>query len=895
MASQVCPSVPRSSIFLLFLCMESVSRSVLCLVLTLFAWLPLRADAPATKRVEVMRAGPALPDVDGKLDDPVWREVRFVEDFLQKDPVEGGAPSVRTQIGFAYDEEALYVAAVMWIDDPDLVRGVVTRRDNSGATDRIIVSLDTYRDRRTAYSFSITAAGVRTDYYHGSDQEYDRDYSFNPVWKGRTWVGTDRWTAEMRIPFSQLRFNDAEEQLWGLNVNRYLPKRNEDLYWVVVPKNGTGWSSQMGTLRGIRGIRPSARLELLPYAAMNAVIPGRVDPADPYTDKVNLSNRLGLDAKVGLGPNLTLDATINPDFGQVEADPAEVNLSAYETFFNEQRPFFVEGAGLFDYSGATHFYSRRIGAAPHRFPSDNFDYLDQPQNTTILGAAKLTGRMPNGFSIGGLLALGEREFARATTAGVAEEREYEVEPLTLYGVGRVQQEFGSDASTVGLIGTVVRREMEPDNPNALLLPQVAITGGTDGTIRFDGGAYFLTGNVALSHVEGKPEAIARVQRSSVHYFQRPDADHVEYDPARTSLTGYAASLEFGNTTGDWTYSVGSALVSPEYELNDIGQLQRADDISTWGNIRYRDNRPGPTIRYWDLLMTGASAWNFGGTMQRVSADLENTITWANYLSNYIGIGGVKRGLSDAVTRGGPLMDDVDLLFNGWVGMYNSYTTSLRWSWHFGFGFYEYEGGFVNTRGELEADVSDRLELSLRPNYYTELIPRQYVETVPGGGEGTFGSRYVFSALAFSRTALQFRLNYAFTPDLSLEVYAEPFIANGEYRDFGELKKAGTGELEPYEGRIDYDAENGLYLIDDGADSFTLPDPDFHVRSFRSNVVLRWEWLPGSTFFLVWQQDRSGFEPKGEPVTPARWLDPFSDPGDNFLAIKISYWLPVELE
>lgn len=858
-----------------------------------FSPFSIRADEPVRKQVDVGRIGGEGPQVDGKLDDELWQSVRFVDDFLQKDPMERGMPSVRTQIGFAYDDDALYVAAVMWMDDPDLASEIVTRRDNSGATDRIIISLDTYHDRRTAYSFSVTAGGVRTDYYHGSDGEYDRDFSFDPVWKARTWVGTDRWTAEMRIPFSQLRFNDADEQIWGLNVNRYLPKRNEDIYWIVVPKNGTGWSSQMGEMRGIQNIHPSARVELLPYAAMNAVIPSQVDPDDPYTDKVNLSNRFGLDAKIGLGPNLTLDATINPDFGQVEADPAQVNLSAYETFFDEQRPFFVEGAGLFDYTGETHFYSRRIGAAPHRIPTGDFDYLDQPQNTTILGAAKLTGRMPTGLSIGGMLALTEREYAQTTTVGVSEEGKHEVEPLTLYGVGRVQQEFGPNASTVGLIGTVVQRSMEPDNPNAVLLPRLAVTGGTDGTLRFDGGAYYLKGNLAFSRLEGESGAIARIQRSSVHYFQRPDAEHVAFDPTRTSLTGYAGSVEFGNTTGDWLYSVGSYAHSPEYELNDIGWLRSADNISAWGDIRYRDNTPGRVFRYWDIGASLNMEWDFGGVRRSTGGNVSGEVMWTNYLTNYWGFAGLQRGLSDDITRGGPLMDGVDVL-EGWTGMYNSFSSKVRWNWQAGGGLTEYDGWFTNIYGTVTVNLGDRLELSLNPSYYSDVSPNQYVATIPGGGADTFGARYVFSQLAFSRTALQFRLNYAITPDLSLEMYAEPFLASGRYSEFGELKRAGTGEVESYDGRINYDANTGLYSVESGADSFTLNNPDFSIRSFRSNMVLRWEWLPGSTFFLVWQQDRFGFESPSERVTPARWFDSLSDPGDNILALKISYWLPVQL-
>ena len=853
----------------------------------------LRADPPPAKLVSVLMLGEERPEVDGKLDDPVWKEARFISDFRQKDPVEFADPSTGTEVAFAFDDEYLYVAATMWIESPEDVNAIVTRRDNSGATDRIIVSLDTYRDRTTAYSFSVTAAGVRTDYYHGEDSEYDRDYSFDPVWEAKTWIGTDRWTAEMRIPFSQLRFNDAEEQVWGLNINRYIPQKREDIYWIVVPKDENGWSSRMGELQGIRGVSPSTRVELLPYVAGGAVIPSEVDPEDPYTDEVNLDGRVGLDAKIGLGPNLTLDATINPDFGQVEADPAQVNLSAFETFFSERRPFFVEGAGLFSYAGAQHFYSRRIGASPHRYPSGRFAYADIPENSTILGAAKLTGRLPGGLSIGGLAAVTEREHARTFDPVAEEEGEQVVEPLTFYGVGRVRQEFGEDASTAGLIGTVVRRVMDEDDPNSLLLPRDAVTGGADWTLRFDGGAYELEGNAAFSYVAGEEEAIARIQRSSAHYFQRPDADYLEYDPTRSSLGGYAGSLEFSKYAGDWVYTFGVLAESPGYELNDIGILGSADDISVWGELRYRENQPGEVFRNWSITGNFNSGWDYGLIRQYISGSVEGTVTWKNWLYNYLGAGVGLNGLSDAKTRGGPLMDETDLLFNAWTGMSNNFGSKTRWNWHFGFGLYQYNGGFVNTSAGLAMNLGDRLEISLDPGFYSELEPRQYVVTESGGGEETFGSRYIFSELRFSRLSMQMRLNYALTPDLTLELYVEPFVATGEFSRFGELARAGTGEMNFYDGRISPDSTGSSYTVIDGGQSFSIENPDFTTRSFRSNVVLRWEWLPGSTFYLVWQQDRFDYRPENAVIGPTDWLDALGDPGDTFLALKLSYWLPID--
>ena len=846
---------------------------------------------PAQSASAVRVAGD-VPEIDGRLDEPLWKNAPVVTGFRQKSPVEGADPSNRTEVMFAYDDEYLYVGARNFIAGPDDVSAIVTRRDRSGASDRIIVSLDTYGDRRTAYSFSVTAGGVRSEYYHGSDSEYDRDYSYDPVWKARAQVYDDRWTAEMKIPFSQLRFNDAEEQAWGVNINRYMPLRNEDLYWIVIPEKESGWSSRMGRLTGIRGIRPSTRIELLPYVAGRATIADDVDPDDPYTSTLDLDARAGLDATIGIGPNLTVTAAINPDFGQVEADPAEVNLSVFETFFGERRPFFVEGAGLFSYNGARHYYSRRIGGAPHGGISAPALYSDEPENSTILGAAKLTGRLPSGLSIGVLSAVTEREFARYIDLGTGEEEIEEVEPLSYYGVARVKQEFDDGNATLGGITTVVIRDNDQATAVGTDVPSMAITGGIDWDVSLFENVYELDGNIAYSHVSGTPEAITRLQRRSTRYFQRPDADYVELDPMRTSLSGFASSLEFEKVEGAWTWEVAAAIESPEYELNDAGRLSSADDIDLWGDLRYRETTPGSFYQSWNTGVDWSLTWNFGGIRTSTSASTDFSVTWKNFFYNYIGIGFHDRGLSDTKTRGGPLMEDEDLLVNVWTGMGNNHGASVRWNWHVGYGLYEREGSFVNANAAVSADIGNRLELSAKPAYYTEVTPRQYVSTRPGGGEGTFGRRYIFSRLDFSQISLQLRANYAITPDLTLELYLEPFVATGGYSNFGELLQAGTGDVGLYGNDITLDEESGVYTLVDNGDSFTIGNPDFTVRSFRSNFVIRWEWLPGSTFFLVWQQNREGYQPSESSVSPGDWIDALGDEGEHVVAVKGSWWLDI---
>jgi hypothetical protein len=365
----------------------------------------LSQPALATKSARAVRAEPA-PEIDGVLDDPVWQGAVWIDDFAQSEPFEGAPPSRRTEVAFAYDDRTLYVGARMFADGPADVEAVMTRRDDAGNAERIIVSFDTFADRRTAYSFAVTAAGVRVDWFHPDDNAHRRDASFDPVWQARTQVGPTGWTAEMRIPFSQLRFPAGEQQTWGVNINRYMPQDREDVFWTLVPRNAIGWSSYFGELQGLERVATPRRLELLPYLAGDATLTSAslLDPDDPFADRLDFGVRAGGDLKLGLGSSLTLDATVNPDFGQVEADPAEVNLSAFETSFAERRPFFTEGAELLAGNGPSYFYSRRIGAPPRGDPGadpradidgdgqPDIDYAAADDFTRILGQAHRPGR-----------------------------------------------------------------------------------------------------------------------------------------------------------------------------------------------------------------------------------------------------------------------------------------------------------------------------------------------------------------------------------------------------------------------------------------------------------------------------------------------------------------------
>ena len=412
----------------------------------------------AHKQVRAMRVQGAAITVDGKLDEAAWAQAVWISDFVQKRPREGAPPSDSMRIAILYDDAAVYVGARMFSRDPSKIQAPLSRRDNTFQAERMWVSFDSYHDKRTAYSFGVSASGVRADWYHASDDENDINWGFDPVWEANANIDALGWTAEMRIPFSQLRFTNQPVQVWGFNANRWNPVTSEDDYWIPVPTNRTGWSSFMGELVGIEDIKPTRRLELMPYGALDSRVLSDVSPVDPFNDKANFAGRVGADLKMGLGPNITLDATVNPDFGQVEADPSIVNLSGFEFFFDEKRPFFTEGSQLLRGNGPSYFYSRRIGARPGCDASG--DFVDCPQNATILGAAKVTGRLATGMSLGVLTAVTGREFARTYDSTTRTFGRTAVAPPAGYGVMRLQQEFGASKSVVGVTFTTVQRDLD---------------------------------------------------------------------------------------------------------------------------------------------------------------------------------------------------------------------------------------------------------------------------------------------------------------------------------------------------------------------------------------------------------------------------------------------------
>ncbi|MBI4447152.1 MAG: carbohydrate binding family 9 domain-containing protein [Acidobacteria bacterium] len=847
---------------------------------------------PVRKQARAVRVDDGAVKVDGHLEEPQWSETPAVTDFIQKEPTEGAPPTELMEFRFLYDDEALYVGARMHKNVDSIIQAPMGRRDRGEESEHIQVALDTFGDRRTAYVFGVTASGVRLDRFHPKDDEANFDEGFDPVWKAKTHQNEQEWTAELWIPFSQLRFNERDEQVWGLNIRRFTPTLNEDDYWMPVPRTVTAWSSRFGELTGIRGLPANRRLEVLPYVAGSSTMIGNRDPANPFDAGTNLRKWGGADLKMGVGPNLTLEATFNPDFGQVEADPAEVNLTAFETIFTEKRPFFTEGAGLLNFTAANNFfYSRRIGAPPLG-PAVG-DFVDYPRETTIIAAGKLTGRLPSGMSLGILTALTDEESSRVFTHASGKTKSVRVAPRTSYALARVQQEFGAYGSTVAGMVTAVNRNLESADPLAALLVRRAFGMAVDSTLRFKGGEYELTSYGGMTLLGGDSAAIARVQRSSAHYAQRPDRDYDRYDPTLTSLSGYKIGAVFQRTGGKhWIWSITTNEESPGFEANDMGRLNSADGVVLNGDLRYRETRPGSLFRGYWIGVRQNNEWNHGFDRQVGSLEFYSSQTWKNFWNTQLSYSRDFRRQDSRLTRGGPRMEAP----RGWTlnfQMRNRTSAQTSWSSEIEISGSEDGGMARQLVGRLKFRPGPRWQLSVDPTLSKNINTQQYVTTIDGGRAETYGKRYVFAAIDRHTYSMQFRLNYTFRPDLNLDIYAEPFAASGRYYDLGELAKPSTRLRRSYgsDGTTLTRQPDGSFRIRDGDASFTMKNLDFNVYSFRCNVVLRWEYRPGSTLYFVWQQERRVSESVGTPVSI---VDPFRSltaPGNNYFIIKTSFWVP----
>jgi len=829
------------------------------------------------------------PRIDGRLVESDWARAPFASAFLQQTPDEGAPTSERTEVRILVGDEALYVGASLYDRNSDGIVARLARRDQAALADWFYVFLDSYADRRTAFGFGVSAAGAQRDLRISDDDR--EDAGWDAVWESSVVRTAEGWTVEMRIPLSQLRFSRTEEGTrWGLNFRRDIARLNEVSHWAPIPQGGDRFVSLFSTLAGLEDLQPPGRLEILPHSAARLTrSPGAED--DPFHHPNRTAQSLGANISVGLGSSLTLSASINPDFGQVEADPATVNLTAFETFQQERRPFFVEGSDIFTLSfpfWPPFFYSRRIGRSPQGFGSPNARFQDRPTATTILGSAKLSGKTDSGWSIGVLNALTGTEHAPFVDGAGANGRAL-VEPRTNYSVGRVAKEFREGASGVGTMVTAVHRGAS--GTELSMLHDAAYGFGTDAFHRFRNGSYIANLSVLGSHVRGSPEALARTQRAPGHYFQRPDADHVSFDSTRTSLTGVSVSGRVQRVEGRVRWGVFGEATSPGYEINDLGFNPTLDYLSGNAWVRYEEFTPGPLFQNWSLGGGVGTEAGWDGLMHELTADLGFNFQLKNFWGGGVWLMRHRAGWTSTALRGGPALRRP----GRWMGNFRA--SSDRRSNVSGDAFLfwvkedESDGYDFNVSANLSIRPTDQLEVRFGPSYSRNFSAWQYVTR-----RGTPSSpRYVVGGIERRSASVSARVDYTFSPSLSLQFYARPFLASGSYSALREVRDPGASPFaERFRTFTDAEAPlvDGVYSIDgdaDGVPDFTLDDPSFNVGSHQMNTVLRWEYRPGSTLFAVWTHDRNAFG--RQPWNVGDGLDRLFDTrATNVFQLKLTYWL-----
>ncbi len=818
--------------------------------------------------------------VDGVLDEAVWQSGPPISNFTQRDPDEGAPSSQRTEVRIAFDDDALYVGARLYDTAPDSILAVLTRRDNFVPGDQFALFLDPLHDRRSGYYFMMSAAGTQFDGTLLNDS-WDDD-SWDGVWQGKARVDSLGWTTEMRIPYTQLRFTSTDNTcLWGVNFKRVVQRRNESAYVVYQPKRGSGFVSRFPDLVGIEQIEGGSAIELSPYATGKAGLL-RHDAGDPFNSGREFKPNAGLDLRTSLGSKLTLVATVNPDFGQVEVDPAVVNLSDVETFYPEKRPFFVEGSANFsfgqqganDYWGfnwpdPTFFYSRRIGRAPGG-GTPAADFIDKPSGTTILGAAKITGKLGPSWNFGMLHALTRREQANLSGNPDGITR-FTVEPGTYYGVARLQKEFPNRQHGLGFMVTEAARGLDDPalkrqfNDNSLMA-------GFDGWWFLDRKKdWVVSGWTAATRIDGDAERIARIQTSSRHYFQRPDADNYRYDPTKTSLTGVGSRYWLNRQNGDMILNAAAGFMSPGFEVNDIGFMARADVANFHLGGGKKWTKPTRHRKYQDWVGAVFSSWDFdgnhtnAGVWTKGSTEFSNNNSWEYRLAYNPRTTSVRR------TRGGPRTINQP----GYeIGTYFDTDGKSRLFYFIDTGAY-FQPGAKSNRFDVSPGVefkpASNLSLRVGPGYEYVKETAQYVATYANAGNtDTYGAEYVFATLDQRTISANIRLNWAFTPTLSLQFYGQPLISIGQYSDYKKLARPNSFDFTPYP------TANGT--------------DNFNITSLRGNAVLRYEYRPGSAFYLVWSHDRYDDEVVGQNFDfsgSRRRL--FSLDADNIFLAKFTYY------
>ena len=839
------------------------------------------------------------PAIDGKLDDECWKNGTWAGDYHQFIPNEGAKATYPTELNIQYDDKNLYVAFRAFDGEPEkMVRMAGVRDDIVG--DIVGLTLDSYRDYRTGFEFSVTSWGQKIDLVLFNPSNWD--FNWNAVWKVKTGMEDSAWVAEYEIPLSQLRYSNKNEQVWGLHTWRWISRLSEESNWEKQSKIGPGMLYNFGELRGISGLKKSKRLEIMPYV-LGDVKTMEAVAGNPFTENGrSAAGNIGLDAKIGVSSNFTVDLTVNPDFGQVESDPSVMNLSAFETFYEEKRPFFLEGLTIFDYKFEGHnlFYSRRIGHSPSLQinPGDQ-EFVKSPNQTSILSAAKFSGTTSKGLSVGFIQSLTAGEYASISDK-YGNKSTRQVEPLTNYMVARVQQGYNAGNTVVGGIFTSVNRFI--DNPSLEFLTRNAYTGGADILHHWKDKEYYLDARLIGSYEEGTAESVKALQESSARYYQRPGADYLKYDTSRTSLSGYGGRFKIGKgSKGFWRYSAGVNWFSPGLELNDLGYMREADIVTQETVVSYLINKPVSIFHSYSIEMAQFNSWNFNGTYLHSGASLSFSSEFRNNWTFNLNMLGLTKQVDTRVLRGGhDMIMPYNLMFSGNVSTDASKKTIAKLGYS-----YNYRGNNSASAYMLEPGVTVRpfgsLKLGISAAYQRNTDELQYVTSGEDAPSSPLTDPYfnpvhhsILGTIDQSTLGLIFRVDLNLSPEFSIQYYGSPFISRGRYSD---LKYATDTKSSDYNNRFKlYDSQvltaANAYDLDYNSDNhpdYSIDNPDFNFHEFRSNLVAKWEYRLGSFIYFVWSAEKTGTNGNSGASFSESYKDLKKVYPNNIFLIKLSYW------
>lgn len=844
----------NKTLLLAFLCVHTILVSA-----------QTKDSLPTRKKYHTQRLSGTIT-LDGIPQESAWEAVSWGGDFTQLQPNEGREPHQETNFKILYDDRYLYIAYFCHDNAPDSIIRRMSRRDQFPG-DWVEINIDSYHDLRTAFSFTLSVSGVRGDEFV-SNNGNNWDVSWNPIWYSKTNINDKGWTAEVKIPLSQLRYGNEPDKIWGFQVMRRIFRKEERSTWQYIPQNSGVWVSSFGELHGLKDIPVHRQVEIAPYVTAQ-LDKYKAQAGNPFAKGSDTRLSGGVDGKVAITNDLILDFTVNPDFGQVEADPSQVRIDGFQNFFAEQRPFFIESRNIFDYqltgsaAGGDYdsdllFYSRRIGSSPHGFPNtQQGEYVDYPQNTSILGAAKFSGKTKKGLSIGILESITQREMAVIDNNG--ERRKEMVEPLTNYFVARLQKDIDEGNTIIGGIITGVNREKGLDD----ILHKSAYSGGIDFMHFWKNRTWYVRGNVVFSNVRGSKEAILRTQTAFEHLFQRPGAKELELDPDRTSLSGMGGTVRFGKSGGRsgkmgqvFKFETGVTLRSPGLELNDIGFLLATNEINhfTWAGLHFQ--KSFSVFRNARINYNHWSRWDYSG---KFLFQLFNMNTHGVFKNNWqvgTGITWNPFEISNHALRGASaLRRPAGLGQSGYVTSDTRKKVYVNLNANYFTGFEKTVRGH-NISASIVFQPLNALNISISPSYgYNWRRQDQFVQNVIYNGE----TRTIVSEVDQQTLRFTGRINYNITPDLTIQYYGQPYITRPLYSNFAFVSDPLAKEYDNRFIRYTSDQiklENGEYLVDenrDGVTDYRFGNPDFNFVQFRSNLVVRWEYKRGSEVYLVWAQ------------------------------------------